>query len=83
MVLCIEHFLYVFYTFQIIRLIVSDDMTLLAKKIFEFMIVIFILGTAIKISQSPEELEFEITKTERCDFVHDSWTMRESIDSRL
>ena len=49
MVLCIEHFLYVFYTFQIIRLIVSDDMALLAKKIFEFMSVKFILGTAIKI----------------------------------
>ena len=49
MVLGIEHFLYVFYTFQIIRLIVSDDMTLLAKKIFEFMSVKFILGTAIKI----------------------------------
>ena len=49
MVLCIEHFLYVFYTFQVIRLIVSDDMTLLAKKIFEFMSVKFILGTAIKI----------------------------------
>ena len=49
MVLCIEHFLYVFYTFQIIQLLVSDDMTLLAKKIFEFMSVKFILGTAIKI----------------------------------
>ena len=49
MVLCIEHFLYVFYTFQIIQLLVSDDMTLLARKIFEFMSVKFILGTAIKI----------------------------------
>ena len=50
MVLCIEHFLYVFYTFQIIRLIVSDDMALLVRKIFEFMSVKFILGTAIKIT---------------------------------
>ena len=46
MVLGIEHFLYVFYTFQIIRLVVNDDMTLLVKKMFEFMLVNFILGTA-------------------------------------
>ena len=47
MILGIEHFLYVYYTFQVIRLIINDDMILLARKIFEFMIVIFILGTAV------------------------------------
>ena len=47
MILGIEHFLYVFYTFQVIRLIINDDMILLARKIFEFMMVIFILGTAV------------------------------------
>ena len=48
MILGIEHFLYVFYTFQVIRLIINDDMILLARKIFEFMMVIYILGTAVK-----------------------------------
>ena len=47
MILFAEHVLIVFYVFQIVRSIVNDDsLFVLARKCFEFLVILFILGQA-------------------------------------